>query len=104
MNKLPAEKQKLLNEALELIGHSPSEEGSDSDLAGIASGGSPTLAQLDRARRPKEHTACEDCPNSVWFASPTDVKCYCRVMYLVTWSTKDPNRITVCDGMSIGQD
>ena len=48
---------------------------------------SPTLGALDINRRPKVKTVCETCPNSVWFSSPTEVKCYCRVMYLVTWST-----------------
>ena len=52
----------------------------------------------------KAKTACEACPNSVWFSSPTEVKCYCRVMYLVTWSTKEPNQITGCDGMYLGQE
>lgn len=65
---------------------------------------SPTLAALAPARRPRDGTACETCPNSVWFASPAEVKCYCRVMYLVTWSTREPNRIISCDGAFLGQD
>ena len=65
---------------------------------------SPTLHSLDKRRRPRPATACEECPNSVWFTSPTVVKCYCRVMYVVTWSTKDPNQITACDGMFVGRD
>jgi hypothetical protein len=47
---------------------------------------------------------CEQCPNSVWFHSPKEVKCYCRVMYLVVWSTKEPSQITGCDGLFIGQE
>jgi hypothetical protein len=26
------------------------------------------------------------------------------VMFLVSWSTKEPNQITGCDGMFLGQD
>ena len=66
--------------------------------------GSPTLDALDESRRPKASTVCEHCPNSVWFASPAEVKCYCRVMFLVTWSSKEPNQITNCDGIFLGQD
>ena len=55
-------------------------------------------------RRPKASTVCEHCPNSVWFASPAEVKCYCRVMFLVTWSSKEPNQITHCDGEFLGQE
>ena len=65
---------------------------------------SPTLKALDKLRRPGQPTVCEGCPNSVWFTSPAEVKCYCRVMYLVTWWTKEPNQITACDGMFIGEE
>jgi hypothetical protein len=64
---------------------------------------SPTLQGLEPLRRPKDKTACETCRNSVWFASPLEVKCYCRVMYLVSWSTREPNQISLCDGVFIGQ-
>ncbi|CUR71494.1 hypothetical protein BN2905_07600 [Achromobacter xylosoxidans] len=62
--------------------------------------GSPTLDALEENRRPKASTVCEHCPNSVWFASPAEVKCYCRVMFLVTWSSKEPNQITLRRGIS----
>ena len=65
---------------------------------------SPTLDALEKKRRPQPATVCESCPHSVWFTSPTDVKCYCRVMYLVTWSVKEPNQITACDGIYVGQE
>lgn len=65
---------------------------------------SQTLAALDESRHPKAKTVCETCPNSVWFASPAELKCYCRVMYLVTWSSKEPNQLTHCDGQYLGQD
>ena len=66
------------------------------------SAASPTLAGLAASRRPKAATVCERCPNSVWFASTTDVKCYCRVMFLVTWSSREPNTLTACDGLFLG--
>src|SRR5574337_1891546 len=65
---------------------------------------SPTLGALDASRRPKASTVCVECPNSVWFASPAEVKCYCRVMFLVSWSSKAPNQITHCEGACLGQD
>ena len=63
---------------------------------------SPTLAALDKSRRPSPEVVCATCLNSVWFASPHEVKCYCRVMYLVTWSTTEKNQITHCDGAITG--
>ena len=65
---------------------------------------SPTLAALEATRRPQQKTACEVCPNSVWFSSPKEVKCYCRVMYLVAWSSQEPNQITHCDGRYLGRE
>lgn len=59
---------------------------------------SPTLSALDKARQPKITTACETCPNAIWFSSPEEVKCYCRIMHMITWSGKDSNLITMCDG------
>jgi len=63
-----------------------------------ASERSPTLTALDKARQPKVKTACETCPNSIWFSSPEEVKCYCRLMHMISWSGKDSNLITMCDG------
>ena len=64
---------------------------------------SQTLASLDETRHPKAVTVCEHCSNSVWFASPVELKCYCRVMYLVTWSSQEPTQITRCDGEFLHQ-
>ena len=71
---------------------------------GPPSAASPTLAALEASRHPQQKTACETCPNSVWFSSPEEVKCYCRVMYLVAWSSRAPNQITHCDGLYLGQE
>jgi hypothetical protein len=65
---------------------------------------SRALQELEEGRRPKAVTECETCPHSLWFATPKEVKCYCRAMYLVVWSTKDPMEITHCDGPAIGQE
>ena len=68
---------------------------------------SPTLDALDASRGlspPKASTVCERCPNSMWFASRAEVKCYCRVMFLITWSSKEQNQITHCDGEFLSQD
>jgi hypothetical protein len=64
---------------------------------------SPTLATLPLSRRPQPGTVCETCPNSVWFASKKAVKCYCRVLFLVTWSSEEPNQIMHCDGVFLGE-
>ena len=64
----------------------------------------PLLAELDPARRPMVATACERCPNSMWFASPTEVRCYCRVMFVTSWSSAEPSQIMGCDGMLLGQE
>lgn len=74
------------------------------EMEAAMSSTSPTLQALEENRRPSQKTVCERCPHSVWFASPEEVKCYCRVMFLVSWSTKEPNQITNCDGEFLGQE
>lgn len=67
---------------------------------------SPTLETLDESRRPRRGTACEHCPNSVWFAhadQKAGLSCYCRVMYVIVWTQGEQQELLACDGMTIGQ-
>ena len=59
---------------------------------------SHTLLTLPSSRRPRDAIACTACPNSLWFTTDTDVKCYCRLMYLLTWTSQEPLDILQCDG------
>lgn len=65
---------------------------------------SPTLSKLDANRQPHDDLVCKYCPNSIWFNDAKEVTCYCRVMFLVSWSTKKPKQILECDGFFIGQE
>jgi len=65
--------------------------------------GSLTLSRLDPKRRPNPSTVCEICPASVWLASPKEVKCFCRIMHVISWSTTEQNQLTDCDGLLIAQ-
>lgn len=65
---------------------------------------SPVLEALDPARRPAQGSVCESCPNSVWMVSPDKVQCYCRVMFVIVCSTKEPNMLLACDGITLGQE
>jgi hypothetical protein len=60
---------------------------------------SATLSVLEPERRPTGRTVCERCPHAVWHVTSNEVRAYCRVMYLVSWSTKEPNEIKLCDGI-----
>src|SRR5476651_336349 len=66
--------------------------------------GSLTLSRLDKKRRPNPSTVCEICPASVWLASPKEVKCFCRIMHVISWSTDEPNQLTDCDGLLIASE
>ena len=63
---------------------------------------SPTLQQLDEKRRPQPEAVCATCQQSLWFITKNQVKCYCRAMFAVTWSTEEPIAITACDGKKEG--
>lgn len=59
---------------------------------------SPILAGLPASRRPAPEVACSRCPNSIWYATPTLVNCYCKQMYVVTWTSRTQEVILACDG------
>ena len=63
-----------------------------------------TLQELVPARRPARRTACDSCPHAVWFSTPTELRCYCRVMFLVSWDSKKPSEIEACDGPLLGME
>lgn len=61
--------------------------------------GSMTLARLPKARRPKPSAVCEIGPMSVWLVLTKEVRCYCRVMHLASWTSNDPAAVvSQCDG------
>lgn len=105
-----AEPQQAESEAVSLDAANPQSQAPQQavemtpEMLAAMSSTSPTLQALEENRRPSQKTVCERCPHSVWFASPEEVKCYCRVMFLVSWSTKEPNQITNCDGEFLGQE
>jgi hypothetical protein len=61
---------------------------------------SMTLMQIGQGRRPNPETVCEICPASVWMAG-REVKCYCRIMHLISWISTDPQPLTHCDGVAL---
>ena len=79
--------------------HEPTESSSTAD----AEYQSPTIALLQERRRPKPSPVCAACPNSLWFASPDHLKCYCRLMHAVTWTSEEPKPIVACDGIVLCQ-
>ena len=58
---------------------------------------SPVLEKILPSARPKPSPACEDCPQSLWFATQDELKCRCSRMHLISW-TQDEPPIMACDG------
>lgn len=66
---------------------------------------SPTVAGLDPARRPNPLPICAACPHSMWFASAEHLKCFCRLMHVLTWNSEEPSSpIRVCDGILLSNE
>ena len=61
---------------------------------------SPTVVRLEPGRRPKPSPICATCPHSLWFASTDHLRCFCRLMHIVTWNSEEPSSaISACDGI-----
>lgn len=65
---------------------------------------SPTLLAAGQDKWPRSKIPCMNCPHAVWMQTGTDLKCYCRVMYRLSWSKGDQTEILACDGPMIGQE
>lgn len=63
--------------------------------------GSMTLARIPESRRPDPPTVCEHCPASMWLVSGMEVKNYCRIMHVYSWTSKEPVALSDCDGIAI---
>jgi hypothetical protein len=86
------------NEAPEGAEGPETAESTDSPIIQI---GSTTLSRLEPSSRPAPSTVCEGCPAAMWYARGKTVNCYCRIMHLISWTTGEPNPITLCDGPAI---
>src|SRR5262245_9267412 len=65
---------------------------------------SPTIAGLEPQRRPNPLPICATCPHSLWFASAAHLRCFCRLMHVVTWEQDDPSSsIVACDGIVLSE-
>lgn len=106
MDEKKKTEEELIDEAMAALDREPLPTTTVQDLSAVQimalpqATPSPTLAALAPSLRPKTEIVCERCPASLWFASPVEVKCYCRMMYLVVWSSAEPNEIMLCDGPS----
>ena len=69
---------------------------------------SPTLNHLlthHSKLLPTQDFACQHCPNAIWFIQNQQMLvCFCQVMKLVSWSTRENNLIAMCDGMWVGSE
>ena len=61
---------------------------------------SATLQQIKPENQPKPLPACGTCPAAIWFATDSDLKCWCTRMHSIAWTTKE-SAIMVCDGREI---
>ena len=75
------------------------------DLTDRAEYASATIASLEPERRPKRSPICAVCPHSLWFASAEHLRCYCRLMHVVTWKSEDESSpIAACDGILVSSE
>jgi hypothetical protein len=74
------------------------------DPPGRAECESPTVSGLELGRRPKPLPICAACPHSLWFASAKHLRCFCRLMHVVTWNSEQPSSpIAACDGIMVSE-
>lgn len=55
----------------------------------------PVVRGLSPKQRPS--TVCTTCPQSLWFVSAVELRCFCRSMNVIVWSPAEPNALVDCD-------
>lgn len=64
---------------------------------------SSVINQLSEEKLPKKETLCEYCPNSLWFITQNELKCFCTSMHSISYSKEsEDDPIIVCDGQVLG--
>ncbi|MEI7607449.1 MAG: conjugal transfer protein TraH [Rhodospirillaceae bacterium] len=60
---------------------------------------SPVLERLAIPRRPPPDCRCAACPHSLWLTTSNEVKAFCRLMHLISWTSQERMKtVTDCDG------
>lgn len=52
---------------------------------------------VEPIRLPDENFICQKCPKAMWHASADNLKCYCKVMMTMQWTTADRSEDIFCD-------
>lgn len=61
------------------------------------------INQLTEEKLPKKETLCEYCPNSLWFMTQSELKCFCTSMHSISCSKESgDNPIISCDRQVLG--
>lgn len=50
-----------------------------------------------KVHAPSDNLICAICPHATWYATTTDVRCYCHPFFTITHSTDEPGGIWICD-------
>jgi len=96
--KTDTDEEKTIADALELLEEDGPKTAQTSGEPVEEDFPSPTIELIGADRRPSAPTVCERCSHAMWHATATDLKCYCRVMHVMSWVSTDPMPLTHCDG------
>lgn len=62
----------------------------------------PLIKHLPEPYRPNPSTSCETCPSAIFFQTlDGSTKCHCSTLNVISWSDKETNPVTECDGREI---
>ena len=60
------------------------------------------IKELPEEKLPQKETLCEYCPNSLWFMTQNELKCFCTSMNSISYSRESEEPIISCDGQTLG--
>lgn len=61
----------------------------------------PVVLSLAETDRPQVQLICQHCPGACFFTTHNALKCFCKHMNTLSWTTSDPIPITRCTAQGV---
>lgn len=59
---------------------------------------SRTVSSLEDSAKPQQEVVCITCTSAMWFKIPSELRCFCYRMRMLSWQSRKPFPVIACDG------
>lgn len=59
---------------------------------------SRTVSTIEDSSKPQKEVVCITCTSAMWFKIPSELRCFCHRMRMLSWQSCKPFPVVACDG------